>query len=54
MCGTGLHIMEGDMPEVASGRILVQEGVGIVAEVGASVSNFKKGDQIFPGLVCRI
>jgi len=46
ICGTDLHIMKGDMPEVASGRILGHEGVGIIEEVGSSVSNFKKGDHI--------
>lgn len=46
ICGTDLHIMKGDMPEVASGRILGHEGVGIIEEVGSSVSNFKKGDHV--------
>ena len=46
ICGTDLHIMKGDMPEVASGRILGHEGVGIVEEVGTSVTNFKKGDHV--------
>lgn len=44
--GTDLHIMKGDMPEVADGRILGREGVGIIEEVGSSVSNFKKGDHM--------
>jgi alcohol dehydrogenase len=46
ICGTDLHIMKGDMPEVASGRILGHEGVGVVEEVGSTVSNFKKGDHV--------
>ena len=46
ICGTDLHIMKGDMPEVASGRILGHEGVGIIEETGNSVSNFKKGDHV--------
>jgi alcohol dehydrogenase len=46
ICGTDLHIMKGDMPEVESGRILGHEGVGIIEEVGSSVSNFKKGDHV--------
>src|SRR6202789_784193 len=46
ICGTDLHIMKGDMPEVASGRILGHEGVGVIEEVGSSVSNFKKGDHV--------
>ena len=46
ICGTDLHIMKGDLPEVRDGRILGHEGVGIVEEVGSSVSNFKKGDHV--------
>ncbi len=46
ICGTDLHIMKGDMPEVAAGRILGHEGVGIIEEVGSAVSNFKKGDHV--------
>jgi len=46
ICGTDLHIMKGDMPAVTDGRILGHEGVGIVEEVGSSVSNFKKGDHV--------
>src|SRR5476649_2047850 len=46
ICGTDLHIMKGDMPEVAYGRVLGHEGVGIIEEVGSSVSNFKKGDHV--------
>ncbi len=46
ICGTDLHIMKGDVPEVTDGRIIGHEGVGIVEETGASVSNFKKGDHV--------
>src|SRR5450432_2122064 len=46
ICGTDLHIMKGDLPEVTDGRILGHEGVGIIEEVGSSVSNFKKGDHV--------
>ena len=46
ICGTDLHIMKGDMPEVAVGRIIGHEGVGIIEEVGSAVSNFKKGDHV--------
>jgi len=46
ICGTDLHIMKGDMPAVTDGRILGHEGVGIIDEVGSSVSNFKKGDHV--------
>ena len=46
ICGTDLHIMKGDMPEVAAGRILGHEGVGVIEETGSAVSNFKKGDHV--------
>ncbi|MBK6914935.1 MAG: zinc-dependent alcohol dehydrogenase family protein [Ignavibacteriales bacterium] len=46
ICGTDLHIMKGDVPEVADGLILGHEGVGVIQEVGAGVSNFKAGDKV--------
>ncbi|MDB5152063.1 MAG: yjmD, partial [Mucilaginibacter sp.] len=46
ICGTDLHIMKGDVPEVTDGRIIGHEGVGIIEEVGSGVSNFKKGDHV--------
>jgi len=46
ICGTDLHIMKGDVPEVTDGRILGHEGVGIVEETGVAVLNFKKGDPV--------
>lgn len=46
ICGTDLHILKGDVPEVTDGRTLGHEGVGIIEEVGAAVTNFKKGDHV--------
>jgi alcohol dehydrogenase len=46
ICGTDLHILKGDVPSVAAGRILGHEGVGIIEEVGASVSNFQVGAHV--------
>ncbi len=46
ICGTDLHIMKGDVPEVPDGLTLGHEGVGIVVESGAAVSNFKVGDRV--------
>ncbi len=46
ICGTDLHILKGDVPEVTDGRILGHEGVGIVEETGSSVTRFKKGDHV--------
>ena len=46
ICGTDLHIMKGDVPDVVEGRIIGHEGVGIIEETGSAVSNFKKGDHV--------
>jgi len=46
ICGTDLHIMKGDVPTVTEGRIIGHEGVGVIDEVGAAVTNFKKGDHV--------
>lgn len=46
ICGTDLHILKGDVPEVTDGRILGHEGIGIVEEAGSAVTNFKKGDKV--------
>ncbi|MGB8191159.1 MAG: zinc-dependent alcohol dehydrogenase family protein [Chitinophagaceae bacterium] len=46
ICGTDLHILKGDVPEVIDGRILGHEGVGIIEEVGSAVTEFKKGDHV--------
>lgn len=46
ICGTDLHILKGDAPEVIDGLILGHEGVGVIEEVGARVSNFKVGDKV--------
>src|SRR4029077_1923327 len=37
ICGTDLHILKGDVPEVTPGRVLGHEAVGTVVEVGASL-----------------
>ena len=46
ICGTDLHILKGDVPEVEAGRILGHEGVGIVREVGTGVTRFRPGDHV--------
>jgi len=43
ICGTDLHILKGDVPSVADGRILGHEGVGIIEEIGTNVIGFHKG-----------
>lgn len=45
LCGTDLHIIKGDVPTCEPGRILGHEGIGVVEQVGAAVSQFKPGDR---------
>lgn len=51
ICGTDLHILKGDVPAVADGRILGHEGVGIVEAVGEHVENFYVGDKVLISLI---
>jgi len=46
ICGTDLHILKGDVPTCAPGRILGHEGVGIVEAIGTAVTAFKPGDRV--------
>jgi len=46
ICGTDLHILKGDVPTCAPGRILGHEGVGIVEEAGEGVTAFRPGDRV--------
>lgn len=46
ICGTDIHIMKGDVSTVTDGRTLGHEGVGVVDDVGSSVSNFRTGDKV--------
>ena len=46
ICGTDLHILKGDVPSCAPGRILGHEGVGIVERTGAAVTGFRRGDHV--------
>lgn len=46
ICGTDLHILKGDVPEVQAGRILGHEAIGSVVEVGAAVRDVSVGDRV--------
>ncbi|AOA05325.1 MULTISPECIES: zinc-dependent alcohol dehydrogenase family protein [Pseudomonas] len=46
ICGTDLHILKGDVPEVTPGTVLGHEGVGVIESVGPAVRNFKPGDHV--------
>jgi len=46
ICGTDLHILKGDVPEVKPGTILGHEAVGTVTEKGAGVTTVEIGDRV--------
>ena len=46
ICGSDLHILKGDVPEVTDGRILGHEAVGTVEAVGSAVKNLTVGDRV--------
>jgi alcohol dehydrogenase len=46
ICGTDLHILGGDVPEVTPGRVLGHEAVGTIEEVGPGVIGFAPGDRV--------
>lgn len=46
ICGTDLHILKGDVPEVESGRILGHEAVGTVLEVGEHARDILVGQRV--------
>jgi alcohol dehydrogenase len=46
ICGTDLHILKGDVPEVSPGTILGHEAVGTVLETGSAVTTLEAGDRV--------
>ncbi|WP_437075453.1 zinc-dependent alcohol dehydrogenase family protein [Streptomyces sp. enrichment culture] len=46
VCGTDLHILKGDVPEVRPGTVLGHEAVGEVVESGADVRTVRPGDRV--------
>ncbi|MEV8631338.1 zinc-dependent alcohol dehydrogenase family protein [Streptosporangium sp. NPDC051023] len=51
ICGTDLHILGGDVPEVEPGRILGHEAVGTVVEAGEAVTGLRPGDRVLASCV---
>ena len=45
ICGTDLHLLQGDVPTCSPGRILGHEGVGVVEKTGPGVATFRPGDR---------
>ncbi|MFF3737398.1 zinc-dependent alcohol dehydrogenase family protein [Streptomyces sp. NPDC002566] len=46
VCGTDLHILKGDVPEVRPGTVLGHEAVGEIMEVGGDVRTVRPGDRV--------
>lgn len=46
ICGTDLHILNGDVPEVRPGTVLGHEAVGEVVETGGDVRSVRPGDRV--------
>ncbi|MGD9958889.1 alcohol dehydrogenase catalytic domain-containing protein [Nocardioides sp.] len=46
ICGTDLHILKGDVPEVETGRILGHEAVGTVLQIGSHVRDIQVGQRV--------
>jgi alcohol dehydrogenase len=46
LCGSDLHILKGDLPEVTAGRVIGHEAVGTVDAVGDAVRNVHVGDKV--------
>src|SRR4051812_5847212 len=46
ICGTDLHILKGDVPEVQPGTVLGHEAVGTIVETGAAVTTLAEGDRV--------
>jgi alcohol dehydrogenase len=46
ICGTDLHILKGDVPEVKPGTVLGHEAVGTVVQTGAGVATLNEGDRV--------
>ena len=51
ICGTDLHILKGDLPDTAAGRILGHEAVGTVEAVGSAVTSIRPGDRVLVSCV---
>ncbi|MFJ5999062.1 zinc-dependent alcohol dehydrogenase family protein [Streptomyces sp. NPDC092370] len=46
ICGTDLHILKGDVPEVRPGTVLGHEAVGEIVDVGDDVRTVRPGDRV--------
>jgi alcohol dehydrogenase len=51
ICGTDLHILKGDVPEVRPGTVLGHEAVGTVVEAGSGVTTLVPGDRVLASCI---
>src|SRR4051794_6836055 len=51
ICGTDLHILKGDVPEVKPGTVLGHEAVGTVVDVGSAVTTLTPGDRVLASCI---
>src|SRR5829696_884015 len=51
ICGTDLHILGGDVPEVPDGLVLGHEAVGTVVATGRSVGTVRPGDRVLASCI---
>ena len=46
ICGSDLHLYNGNVPDTRIGSVFGHEFVGTVTEIGSEVTNIKVGDQV--------
>lgn len=46
ICGTDVHVLQGDVPSIKPGRVLGHEGVGVVDTLGSAVDCLQVGDRV--------
>jgi alcohol dehydrogenase len=51
ICGTDLHILGGDVPEVDEGRVLGHEAVGTIVATGSAVTTVQSGDRVLASCI---
>jgi L-iditol 2-dehydrogenase len=54
VCGSDLHVLDGDLPEFVPPRVLGHEPLGVVESVGDAVADFRPGETVTwePSLPC--
>lgn len=54
LCGSDLHVLDGDVPEFVPPRVLGHEPLGVIEAVGGAVADYEPGDTVTwePSLPC--